>query len=188
MMNQRGNEHYQGDLNRRCVTIAQVLKSAGYHTCMAGKWHVTPLRPDRLNPSRHNWPLQRGFDRFFGTIHGAGSFYDPNTLTSGNTFIVPPQGFYYTDAISDTAVKYISEHNGDEPFFMYVSYTAAHWPMHALPEDIEKYRGKYDEGWDVIRRRRYERMVDSGLIKPEWALSDPAPGAVPWDEISTEEG
>jgi arylsulfatase len=187
MMNQRGNDHYQGDLNRHCVTIAQVLRSAGYHTCMAGKWHVTPLRPDRENPSRHNWPLQRGFDRFFGTIHGAGSFYDPNTLTSGNSFIVPPEGFYYTDAISDTAVKYISEHSGDEPFFIYVSYTAAHWPMHALPEDIEKYKGKYDEGWDVIRRRRYERMVEMGLIKPEWALTDPAPGAVPWDEISGED-
>jgi len=187
MMNQRGNEHYQGDLNKHCLTIAQVLKTAGYRTYMSGKWHVTPLRPDRKNPSKHNWPQQRGFDRFFGTIHGAGSFYDPNTLTSGNTFIVPPEGFYYTDAISDTAVKFISEHEGNEPFFMYVSYTAAHWPMHALPEDIEKYKGKYDEGWDVIRRRRYERMVDMGLIDPGWALTDPTPGTVPWDEISEED-
>ena len=184
MMNDRGNEHYQGDLNEHCLTIAQVLGSAGYKAYMCGKWHVTPLLPDRENPGRYNWPIQRGFDRFFGTIHGAGSFYDPNTLTSGNSFIIPPDGFYYTDAISDTAVKFISENSGDEPFFMYVAYTAAHWPMHALPEDIAKYKGKYDEGWEVIRARRYERMLGMGLIKPEWKLSDPAPGAVKWDEQS----
>ena len=180
----RGNEHYKGDLNEHCLTIAQVLGSAGYHAYMSGKWHVTPLLPTPQNPSKHNWPLQRGFDRFFGTIHGAGSFYDPNSLTSGNSFIVPPEGFYYTDAISDSAVKFISEHSGDEPFFMYVSYTAAHWPMHALPKDIIKYKGKYDEGWEVIRTRRFERMVEMGLIKPEWKLSDPAPGTVKWKDQS----
>ena len=75
---------------------------------------------------------------FFGTIHGAGSFYDPNSLTSGNEFIAPPKDFYYTDAISDTAVKFIAEHPVDQPFFMYVAYTAAHWPMQALPHDIKK--------------------------------------------------
>ena len=110
---------------------------------MTGKWHVTPLKPSPEAPSKHNWPLQRGFDRFFGTIHGAGSFYDPNSLTSGNAFIAPTEGFYYTDAISDTAVRYINEHNAAEPFFMYVAYTAAHWPMHALPKDITKYKGRY---------------------------------------------
>lgn len=75
-----------------------------------------------------DWPLNRGFDRFFGTIHGAGSFYDPNSLTSGDQFIIPAKNFYYTDAISDTTVKYIDEHNTDKPFFIYVAYTAAHWP------------------------------------------------------------
>ena len=184
MMNDRGNEPYQGDLNEHCLTIAQVLGAAGYNTYMSGKWHITPLKPSPQDPSKHNWPLQRGFDRFFGTIHGAGSFFDPNSLTSGNSFIIPPEGFYYTDAISDSAVKFISEHNGEKPFFMYVSYTAAHWPMHALPEDIAKYKGKYDKGWEVIRTRRYERMVEMGLINPEWKLSDPAPGTVKWEDQS----
>ncbi len=117
MMNDRGAPPYQGDLNSHCMTIAQVVKLAGYETYMAGKWHVTPLLPSREAPSKHNWPLQRGFDRFFGTIHGAGSFYDPNSLTSGNEFITPTDGFYYTDAISDTAVQFINEHSSDEPFF-----------------------------------------------------------------------
>ncbi len=181
MMNDRGTPAYQGDLSQQCVTIAEVLKSAGYSTYMTGKWHVTPLKPSRENPSKHNWPLQRGFDRFFGTIHGAGSFYDPNSLTSGNTFIAPGQDFYYTDAISDTATKFIREHSGDEPFFLYVPYTAAHWPMQALPKDIAKYDGVYDKGWDELRKERYARMLEMGLIRPEWKMSEAYPDT-PWAE------
>ena len=173
----RGNEvAYQGDLNENCLTIAQVLKTAGYKSYMTGKWHVTPLFPTRENPDKHNWPLQRGFDRFFGTIDGAGSFFDPNSLTSGNTFVPPGEDFYYTDAISDTTVKYINENNNDQPFFIYVAYTAAHWPQHALPEDIAKYAGKYDNGWEPIRSARIEKMRSLGLIKPEWDISEPCPG------------
>ena len=187
MMNDRGNDGYRGDLNEHCLTIAQVMKTAGYKNYMSGKWHVTPLLPDRENPSRHNWPLQRGFDRFFGTIHGAGSFYDPNSLTSGNTFIPPGDDFYYTDAISDTAVNFIREHNSDDPFFMYVAYTAAHWPMHALPKDIAKYKGMYDIGWDSIRSTRYARMVEMGLIKPEWEMSPGYPADREWEKEDMKE-
>ena len=186
MMEDRGNPSYQGDLNDNCITIAQVLKSAGYSTYMAGKWHVTPLRPTRENPDRKNWPLQRGFDRFFGTIHGAGSFYDPNTLTSGNKFITPGDNFYYTDAISDTVVKYISEHDGKIPFFIYVAYTAAHWPLHALRKDVDKYKGIYDKGWDEIRKERYKRMIDMGLINPDWPMS-PANPDTPWEKEEMKE-
>jgi len=165
---------YQGFLNDRCVTIAQLLKRAGYHTLMTGKWHLGYHR-------KEDWPLQRGFDRFFGTIHGAGSFFDPNSLTSGNTFIAPGEDFYYTDAISDTASKFIREHAGDHPFFLYVPYTAAHWPMHALPEDMARYEGVYDRGWDKLREERYARMLDMGLIRPEWQLSDAYPDT-PWED------
>jgi arylsulfatase A-like enzyme len=172
MMNDRGTDGYRGDLSNKAVTIAEVLKQAGYSTYISGKWHVTPLRPSIENPSKHNWPLQRGFDRFFGTIHGAGSFYDPNSLTRDNEFIVPPEGFYYTEAISDNAVKFIEDHNGDNPFFLYISYTAAHWPMHAKPEDIAKYKGKFDDGWDVLRERKYKKLLETGLIKPGWKLTE----------------
>jgi arylsulfatase A-like enzyme len=186
MVENRGNSSYQGNLNENCVTIAQVLKSAGYSTYMAGKWHVTPLLPDVKNPDRHNWPLQRGFDRFFGTIHGAGSYFDPNSLVSGNTFIPAAENFYYTDAISDTVVKYIHGHKDTNPFFMYVAYTAAHWPLHALQKDIDKYKGLYDKGWDELRQTRYKRMLEMGLIKSEWPLS-PANPDTPWDKVIKKE-
>jgi arylsulfatase A-like enzyme len=179
MMEDRGHDGYRGDLNNRCVTIAEVLKPAGYRTYAVGKWHVTkhavPQGP------KHNWPLHRGFDRFYGTITGAGSFYDPGTLTRDDTMISPfadpeyrPQQYYYTDAISDHAVRYIEEHASaqkEKPFFLYMAYTAAHWPMHALEEDVSKYKGKYDAGYESIRQARLLRMQQMGLIAKKAELS-----------------
>ena len=176
MMNDTGLPGYKGDLGTDVRTIAEVLKPAKYSTYLSGKWHVTP----KIHPgsSQHNWPRQRGFDRFYGTIHGAGSFFDPNSLTRNNTLISPyadkeyePEVFYYTDAINDHATRFINEHKGDNPFFLYVAHTAPHWPMHALPEDIEKYKGKYDEGWETIRTARYQKQLEMGLIDPKWKLS-----------------
>lgn len=179
MMEDRGKEGYRGDLNDRCVTIAQVLKPAGYRTYGVGKWHVT--RHAVAEGPKHNWPLQRGFDRFYGTITGAGSFYDPGTLTRDDTMISPftdaeykPERYYYTDAISDHAVRYIDEHKRDQqdkPFFMYMAYTAAHWPMHALEEDVAKYKGKYDAGYEPVRQARFARMKEMGLIAKNAELS-----------------
>ena len=190
MMNDRGYDGYRGDLNRQCVTIPEALKSAGYKSYMSGKWHVTKITKPKSDADRHNWPLQRGFDRFYGTIHGAGSFFDPNSLTRGNTYISPVTDpeyqekdrangtFYYTDAIADQASRYIMEHHyqdGERPFFMYVAFTAAHWPMHALPHDIEKYKGKYDDGYQAIRDARYKRMIELGLIDKESTVNWPIP-------------
>ena len=126
MMGSRNLPGYQGDLGKNVRTIAEVMKSAGYSTYLAGKWHVTPhVRPDG---PKHNWPRQRVFDRFYGTFHGAGSFFDPNSLTRENTQVSPltdkeyqPDEYYYTDAISDHAVRYIKEHMGEDPFFIYVA-------------------------------------------------------------------
>lgn len=184
MMEDRGLSGYRGDLNDQCLTIAQVLKAAGYATYMTGKWHVTKrIGPDLDVGDRHNWPLQRGFDRFFGTIHGAGSFFDPNSLTSQNRLIVPSTSdFYYTDAIADHAVQFIAEHDDRAPFFLYVPFTSPHWPMHAKPEDIAKYRGRYKDGWDVLRAARYRRMIDMGLVDSKWSLSDRDPRSKPWHE------
>ncbi|MDB4500382.1 arylsulfatase [bacterium] len=191
MMNDRGHDGYRGELNRQSVTIPEVLQSAGYRSYLSGKWHVTQAVNPKTESDKHNWPLQRGFDRFYGTIHGAGSFFDPNTLTRDNTFISPfadPEyqpkqmangEYYYTDAIADHAVRFIREHHfesDDQPFFMYVSFTAAHWPMHALDKDIKKYEGKYDAGYDAIRNARYERMLELGLINRgntrNWPIED----------------
>lgn len=186
MMEDRGLPGYQGNLGQNCLTIAEVLRPAGYSTYMAGKWHVAPPK------NRDNWPLQRGFGRFYGTIHGAGSFYDPNTLTRDNTPVSPsadpeykPDGpYYYTDAISDHACRFIDEHNTSEPFFLYVAYTAAHWPMHALPQDIAQYKGKYDAGYTTTRVARLKRLRELGLIKPEWKLSRQTGN---WNEVKDKE-
>jgi len=180
MMGDRGYEGYRGDLSNRCMTIAEVLKTAGYGTYMAGKWHLTPNT--RPGTSQHNWPRQRGFDRFFGTIHGAGSFFDPNSLTLDNKLIAPWKDFYYTDAITDYASRFIKEHKGDNPFFMYVAYTAAHWPMHAREKDIAKYKGRYKGGWDALRKERYERLKKMGLVDSKWPLTPRDPGVPAWED------
>ena len=187
MTNDGGQRGYQGDLSRNAVTIAEALKPSGYRTYMAGKWHVTKqLKPDG---DKSNWPMQRGFDCFYGTIIGAGSLFDPWTLTRGNQAITPdndpeyqPEQYYYTNAISDNAVRYVRDHAKDhvkEPFFMYVAYTAAHWPMHALEKDIAKYKGHYDAGYAAIRKARYEKMKQLGVIE-NWELSE-APEA--WEDV-----
>ncbi len=179
MMEDRGHDGYRGDLNNRCMTIAEVLKPAGYRTYGVGKWHVT--KHAQPEGPKLNWPLHRGFDRFYGTITGAGSFYDPGTLTRDDKMISPfadpeyqPKQYYYTDAISDHAVRFIDEHARDQkeqPFFMYMAYTAAHWPMHALEEDVAKYRGKYDAGYESMRQARFLRMKQMGLIAKNAELS-----------------
>jgi|TARA_B110000914_G_scaffold3110_1_gene2713 arylsulfatase len=182
MTSNYGIPQYQGFLNKECLTIAEALKPAGYRTYMSGKWHVTPKV--KATDPKDNWPRQRGFDKFFGTIHGAGSFFDPNSLTRGNTQITPendpgykPKGtWYYTDAISDNTVNYLKSHfedYPDKPFFHYVAYTAAHWPMQALPEDIAKYEGKYDDGYDPTYQARLKKMKQLGLIDPKWEIPGP---------------
>ena len=186
MMGDRGTDGYRGNLSKTCVTIAEALKPAGYGTYMAGKWHVTRhIAPDG---PKHNWPCQRGFDRFYGTIHGAGSFYDPNTLTRDNTQIAPDtENYYYTNAISDNAATFITEHKGDGPLFLYVAYTAAHWPMHALPKDIAKYKGRYDKGWDVLRAERHRRAIGLGLVDAKWPLTPRDRGVPAWEDAKDKE-
>jgi arylsulfatase A-like enzyme len=180
-----GPEGYAGNLNKRCVTIAEVLRGSGYRTYLSGKWHIA----SSLTAPTDAWPLQRGFDEFYGTIIGAGSFYNPNTLTRGNKNVEHEAerdpAFFYTDAISDQAARYIREHNerdSSQPFFLYVAYTAPHWPLHAHEEDIVKYKGRFDNGWDQLREERLRRLVGSGLIHPSWQLTDRDPTQPPWSE------
>jgi arylsulfatase A-like enzyme len=177
-----GPEGYAGNLNHRCVTIAEALKPAGYRSYLSGKWHVS----SNLRQPTDSWPMQRGFDKFYGTIIGAGSFYDPNTLTRGNENIeheAREPGFFYTDAISDNAAEFIRAHakeHADKPFFEYVAYTAPHWPLHAHDEDIAKYKGRFDKGWDKLREERLERLVAAGILERDWPLSDRDPTQPPW--------
>ncbi len=179
MTQDSGLEGYQGELNGRCVTIAEALKPAGYRTYHVGKWHVSRnIKPDG---PKYDWPIQRGFDHCYSTIAGGGSYFDPATLTKDNTQVSPladpdykPEQFYYTDAISDHAVRFIEDHqkeNAGQPFFMYVAFTAAHWPLHAKEQDIAKYKGRYDGGYEPIRKARFAKEKQLGLINPKWDLS-----------------
>lgn len=195
MMSDLGYDGYRGDLNDHCVTIAEVLKANGYGTYMSGKWHVTRQvghwSGNSDLTSKHNWPCQRGYDRFYGTIHGAGSFFDPIALTRDNTPIEPEtDSYYYTDVISDNAVQFIQDHitqRNEEPFFCYVAYTAPHWPLHALEEDVAKYRGRYDGGWDALRAERHQRMIEMGLVEGKWPLTKRDERVPAWEEAPDKE-
>ena len=180
-----GPEGYAGNLNHNCVTIAEVLGGNGYRNYLSGKWHVSS---NLVEPS-DSWPLQRGFDEFYGTIIGAGSFYNPNTLTRGNDNIEheaeQDDAFFYTDAVSDQAADFVRQHqanHADQPFFQYVAYTAPHWPLHAHEEDIAKYKGRFDAGWDRLREKRLARMVDAGIIDADWKLTDRDPSQPEWED------
>lgn len=190
-----GAPGYRGDLDTLSLTIAEVMRDGGYRTYMSGKWHVSNrighwTGQQELRSIR-NWPAQRGFDRFFGTIIGAGSYFDSATLTEQNMPVDSVgAGFYYTDEINDRAATFIRDHrrdHPDRPFFLYVAQVAPHWPLHARPEDVDRYRGTYDAGWDAIRAARYRRMIGMGLMEPGWALS-PRDADVPdWQDLTQQE-
>lgn len=161
-INDWGSEGYQGYLNRNCVTIAEVLKENGYHTYMAGKWHLGMHGQEK-------WPLQRGFERFYGILAGAASYLRPEGgrgLTLDNKHLPAPEAPYYTtDAFTDHALQFISEQKDDKPFFLYLAFNAPHWPLQAKDEDIQKFTKLYrSKGWDKIRQERYNRMQKMGII------------------------
>lgn len=175
---------YYGHITQNSVTLAEVLKTAGYHTAMTGKWHVSNTIVQKTPQEQLDWlnhrtthetfspleqyPTSRGFDRFFGTLWGVIDFYDPFSLVSGTKPITSvPKDYYHTDAINDTAVAYIKAFaKTKQPFFLYVAENAPHWPLQAAPQDIAKYKDTYKAGWDAIRQARYERMVKMGLLDP----------------------
>ncbi len=195
MMDDMHADGYHGELNKNCVTMAEVLRGAGYQTGMVGKWHVCHINftgKPQLNfenndpywDDKHDWPLQRGFEKYFGTIHGVCSYYDPFSLVDGNTPVrAPATNFYYTDAISDHATDFISNFaTNSNPFFLYVAYTAPHWPLQAPAEDVAKYRETYKVGWDEIRQRRQEKLIKLGLIDSRWPLSPRDPAVPRWED------
>jgi arylsulfatase A-like enzyme len=167
-------------LSNRVVTIAQLLHHAGYATAMSGKWHQSN------DKAESNQPPQRGFEKFYGTLLGAGSFFAPASLKRNNKSAEHEWKhnfrYYYTDAISENAVQFIQATEKKRPLFLYVTFTAAHWPLHAFEEDIAKYKGRYDIGWDELRRRRHRRMKELGVVNPNWSLSLRNPEVPAWDD------
>lgn len=185
-----GVRGYRDRLSFRAVTLAEVLGEAGYHTIMTGKWH--------LGWRDEGSPTARGFQHFYGTRGYVDSYYtivprtevylgDEVVLPVGEepvNHLHPDQEWYTTDVFTDYALHFIDRvrQQDDEPFFLYLAYNAPHFPLHAKPEDVEKYRGKYKEGWQRFRRQRYQRLVELGILDDGWPLS---PLDVPqWDTLT----
>ena len=169
-------------LHSSAVTLPELLKTQGYKTFLTGKWH--------LESKRFPSPLDRGFDHFYITPGGACSFFAPHNLTRDRSIIDEefnnPE-YYFTDAISDNAAKWIKETEKETPVFINVAYTAAHWPLHAFDKDIEKYKGKYAEGWDKIREQRLARMKEMGIIDESVQLSPRHEKVKSWEDTPNKE-
>jgi arylsulfatase A-like enzyme len=186
MLEQRGS--YQGFLDDSCATIADVLRTEGYRTLLSGKWHlggdVKPEELDLFHPSIPGppvTPLERGFDKFWGLFGGAASYFNPRILMDGNQVLdVEADDFYLTDAITDHAIEMIESTPAGQPFFLYLSYTAPHWPLHALEEEVTRYERTFRVGWDQIRAERHERLRDAGLLDPSWQISARDPDSYPF--------
>lgn len=185
-----GSPAYQGYLRNDAVTLAEVLRLAGYKTLMSGKWHVggpyDPREADIWTPGEVGQPTprQRGFDRFFGTLDGAGSFFYPHYIEEDDRRVeIEAEDFYMTDAVTDKAIEMIGQSVGEQkPFFLYLAYTAPHWPLQAHQEGIWKYRGKYQKGWDYLRTARHEEMLGRGLLEGKWDISPRDPDATAWND------
>lgn len=183
---------YHTYLNDQCVTIAEVLRKAGYRTMMTGKWHV--------GHKQGQWPTDRGFDHFYGihihvdsyfkVLRGCPVYHNRKlvikpTANPENT-LHPDQEWYTTDVFTDWSLKFLDEAAaGDKPFFLYTAYNAPHWPLEAPDENIANYKGQYADGWDVLRSQKLARMKKMGLVHPETELS---PSNCPkWSSLSKEQ-
>jgi len=188
-----GPDGYEGNLSRSGVTMAELLRAGGYRTYMSGKWHL--VRNDFLyDVEADARPLRRGFEHYFGTLCGAGNYFSPRAIWRDDELIEQQvrddPTFYYTDAISDNAVAFIDRHfdeSPEEPLFEYVAYTAPHWPLHAKPEDIARYKGRFAAGWDELRAERLDRMVEMGLVDASWKLSPRDPAVPEWRHAPNKE-
>ena len=185
-----GTPAYQGFLRNDSATIAEHLRADGYRTLMSGKWHVAGDFESRDYDSwqpgdlEHPTPRQRGFDRFFGIMDGATHFFSPHYMMEDDSRVeVLPDDFYFTDAITDKAIGMIEDTVADEqPFFLYLAHTAPHWPLHAHPEDIARYDGVYNKGWDTIRTARHETMNSTGVFQTTWDISPRDTDVHRWDQ------
>ena len=162
------------------------MRDNGYHTYISGKWHV--------GDAEQYWPEHRGFDDTFHIPNGGGVYYYPSLfpqrldrkLYRNGVEVFPEEGWYSTDGFGDVAVEFISNPaNQDTPFFLYVPFIAPHYPLQAKPEDIQKYIGRYDAGYDEVRKARFERQKALGILDPRFDLSDPE--YPDWGSLSPEQ-
>lgn len=179
------------------LTLPEILRESGYATYAVGKWHL--VRDANMGPGRNrdSWPVQRGFDSYYGSLEGLNSFFHPNQLISDNSVVDVdeyPDDYYVTDDLTDRAVgqiKALRAQDRSRPFFLYFAHIAMHGPHQVKESDLAKYRGRYTEGWDVVRQRRFQRQVDAGLFDPDTPIAErnttPGYDAPPWDGLEPDE-
>lgn len=185
------------ELDEDVLALPEILRGAGYATFAIGKWHLT--RDALMNDaaSKHTWPLQRGFDRYYGTLEGCNSFFHPNRLIRDNSpldLVDVPDGYYLTDDLTDNAVamiKALRANDSRKPFFFYFAHHAMHGPLGAKPVDLQKYRGRYAQGWDEVRRRRHAKQVGQGIVGPDVPLpprnAEPGFDVPSWESLPAEQ-
>lgn len=184
---------YQGYLNKESLTLGEVFRSGGYSTLMSGKWHVG-------SEDKAQWPNQRGFDKFYGILKGASNYFDtkpmafgktpyPVALIRNNEQLHPKDdSYYFTDEIGNNAVTFLDEQDKEnKPFFLYLAFTAPHWPLQAKPVDIAKYRGKFDEGWDVLREKRIKKLKENGILLADQTIAPRDPEVPEWNKLTYDE-
>ena len=173
-------------------TLAERLRDEGYSTLMVGKWHLAREAHMATDAPRRNWPLQNGFDEFYGILDGFTSQHDPHQLVEGNSVKQVdefPPGYYLTDDLTDQAIRMLRDRYVGEPtrpFFLYFAHAAVHFPLEAKPSDMEPHRGRYAMGWDRARQERFERQLQMGIVMPGTRLpSGDEPGfPIPaWDSL-----
>ncbi|KKO84308.1 arylsulfatase [Corynebacterium otitidis] len=173
------------ELGEDVATLPEILKANGWATFAVGKWHLTRDALIHEGADKSSWPIQRGFEHYYGSLEGLNSFFHPNQLVRDNTAVQredTPEGYYLTDDYTDRAIEFITAHraSSERPFFLYFAHTAMHGPLGAKRSDIERFRGRYDAGWDELRAARHRRQVELGVVPPETALP-PKRGKGGWD-------
>ncbi len=178
-----------GHISNHAATVAEVLRESGYATFCVGKWHLAPMEQCSAAGPFDQWPLARGFDRFYGFLEGETDQFHPD-LVCDNHNIDPPakpeDGYHVSEDLVDQLLKMVSDSKGvrpDRPFFAYVPFGATHAPHQAPARYLAKYKGKYDEGWDVVRQRWYQRQLDTGVIPEGTPLAPRNPGVDAWDTL-----
>lgn len=185
-----GFPHMRGKVSPRSATIAEMVREHGYATFALGKWHLCPMTECSQAGPFDQWPLQRGFDRFYGFLDGETDQFHPE-LVYDNHWIEAPgrpeDGYHLSEDLVDKAIEFVHDSVGirpDRPFFMYLAFGATHAPHQSPPEYLAKYRGVFDEGWDVWRERWFDRQKELGIIPPDTQLAERNPGVEKWDELT----
>jgi arylsulfatase len=188
---------YTMELAPDVQTLPEIFRANGYATAAVGKWHLSKEADNHDGGDRHSWPLQRGFDRFYGFLEGFTSFHHPHRLVNGNDTVTIdeyPDGYYLTDDLTDRAINYVRSVDANapgKPLFLYFAHAAVHAPLQVKAADLERQHGKYGDGWDVTRGERFARQQQLGVLPPNTRLpdrpSEPGASVAPWDELSEDE-